>query len=285
MRLKSGEERGEWHCARRDRTIERSGSGPFSPRDGRRTPPRWPSAPTAPRSCGTCTRSSAMDDDAREAFSQFAENLWRGLPEFQGRAPFRIWAYRIAWNAACDIRKQPWRNRRRRPEHGSGVPDRRHRRHLHRREAGAAPAGPRIAARVALHRRPRARGPAHRPGALLGRVRGGALHRRAHGEGEHPHQALRADQGAAGQAGQEEGAPRAVSARPSGAGDESPGTLTSLVERGLPRLAHGRRSDWVDGLAPGAALGRYDLHPRGRSRRVRRGLGGSRPGAGAAGGR
>jgi len=59
------------------------------------------------------------DDDAREAFSQFAENLWRGLPEFQGRAPFRIWAYRIAWNAACDIRKQPWRNRRKRLSTGA----------------------------------------------------------------------------------------------------------------------------------------------------------------------
>ena len=54
------------------------------------------------------------EDDAREAFSQFAENLWRGLPDFEGRAPFRIWAYRIAWNAACDLRKQPWRARGRR---------------------------------------------------------------------------------------------------------------------------------------------------------------------------
>jgi RNA polymerase sigma-70 factor (ECF subfamily) len=58
-------------------------------------------------------------DDAREAFSQFAENLWRGLPDFQGRAPFRIWAYRIAWNAACDLRKQPWRLRRRRLSTGA----------------------------------------------------------------------------------------------------------------------------------------------------------------------
>ena len=54
------------------------------------------------------------EDDAREAFSQFAENLWSGLPTFRGAAPFRIWAYRIAWNVACDLRKQPWRNRRRR---------------------------------------------------------------------------------------------------------------------------------------------------------------------------
>ncbi len=52
------------------------------------------------------------EEDAREAFSQFAENLWRGLPEFRRQSPFRIWAFRIAWNAACDLRKQPWRQRR-----------------------------------------------------------------------------------------------------------------------------------------------------------------------------
>jgi RNA polymerase sigma-70 factor (ECF subfamily) len=61
------------------------------------------------------------EDDSREAFSQFAENLWRGLPDFRGTAPFRIWAYRIAWNVACDIRKQPWRSRRRRLETGEAT--------------------------------------------------------------------------------------------------------------------------------------------------------------------
>lgn len=54
------------------------------------------------------------EDDARDAFAQFAENLWRGLPAFRGTAPFRVWAYRVAWNAASDIRKQPWRTRRQR---------------------------------------------------------------------------------------------------------------------------------------------------------------------------
>ncbi len=61
------------------------------------------------------------DDDSREAFAQFAENLWRGLPEFRGTAPLRIWAYRIAWNVACDLRKQPWRIRRRRLETGEAT--------------------------------------------------------------------------------------------------------------------------------------------------------------------
>lgn len=61
------------------------------------------------------------EEDAREAFSQFAENLWRGLPAFRGGAPFRIWCYRIAWNVACDLRKQPWRSRRRRLETGEAT--------------------------------------------------------------------------------------------------------------------------------------------------------------------
>lgn len=61
------------------------------------------------------------EDDAREAFAQFAENLWRGLPEFRGSAPFRIWAYRIAWNVACDLRKQPWRSRRERLDTGEAT--------------------------------------------------------------------------------------------------------------------------------------------------------------------
>jgi RNA polymerase sigma-70 factor (ECF subfamily) len=61
------------------------------------------------------------DEDAREAFSQFAENLWRGLPNFRGTAPFRIWAYRIAWNVACDMAKQPWRSRRQRLDTGEAT--------------------------------------------------------------------------------------------------------------------------------------------------------------------
>jgi RNA polymerase sigma-70 factor (ECF subfamily) len=61
------------------------------------------------------------DEDSREAFSQFAENLWRGLPDFRGTAPFRIWAYRIAWNVACDLAKQPWRSRRQRLETGEAT--------------------------------------------------------------------------------------------------------------------------------------------------------------------
>ena len=38
--------------------------------------------------------------NAADAFSLFAEHLWRGLPGFQWRCTLRSWAYRIARNAA-----------------------------------------------------------------------------------------------------------------------------------------------------------------------------------------
>jgi len=38
--------------------------------------------------------------DAADVFSLFAEDLWRGLPNFQWRCNLRAWAYRIALNAA-----------------------------------------------------------------------------------------------------------------------------------------------------------------------------------------
>jgi RNA polymerase sigma-70 factor, ECF subfamily len=37
--------------------------------------------------------------DAAEVFSLFAEDLWRGLPQFKWRCSLRAWAYRIARNA------------------------------------------------------------------------------------------------------------------------------------------------------------------------------------------
>jgi RNA polymerase sigma-70 factor (ECF subfamily) len=54
------------------------------------------------------------EDAAADAFSQFAENLWNGLPTFQKQSSLRTWAYRIAWNAALNLRNEAW-NRRGRP--------------------------------------------------------------------------------------------------------------------------------------------------------------------------
>jgi len=58
-------------------------------------------------------RSVLQDEElAADAFSQFAENLWRGLPTFRGDASLRTWAFRIAWNVAASAQRDPWcRNR------------------------------------------------------------------------------------------------------------------------------------------------------------------------------
>jgi RNA polymerase sigma-70 factor (ECF subfamily) len=48
---------------------------------------------------------------ATDAFSMFTEDLWRGLPSFEGRASVRVWAYTLARHAA--IRQQAAPHRRR----------------------------------------------------------------------------------------------------------------------------------------------------------------------------
>jgi RNA polymerase sigma-70 factor (ECF subfamily) len=39
-------------------------------------------------------------DDADDVFALFCEDLWKGLPRFQGRSAIRTWAYAIARNAS-----------------------------------------------------------------------------------------------------------------------------------------------------------------------------------------
>jgi RNA polymerase sigma-70 factor, ECF subfamily len=60
-------------------------------------------------------RSVLRDEaDAADAFSDFAEALWSGLPGFRAEASLRTWAYRIAWTCARDLREEAWRRRGRR---------------------------------------------------------------------------------------------------------------------------------------------------------------------------
>jgi len=56
------------------------------------------------------------DADAADVFSQFTEDLWRGLPGFRGECPIRVWAYRLAWHAAARHLRDPYRARGRRLE-------------------------------------------------------------------------------------------------------------------------------------------------------------------------
>lgn len=56
-------------------------------------------------------RTLLEEDDAREVYSQWAEDLWRGLPGFRGECTLRAWAFRIAWHAAARFWRDPYRAR------------------------------------------------------------------------------------------------------------------------------------------------------------------------------
>lgn len=47
------------------------------------------------------------EDLAREAFSQTCEDLWRGLPTFEGRSSVRTWLYVLARGAAARTLRSP----------------------------------------------------------------------------------------------------------------------------------------------------------------------------------
>jgi RNA polymerase sigma-70 factor (ECF subfamily) len=52
------------------------------------------------------------EDDAKEVFSMWAEDVWRGLATFRGDASVRTWCYRLAWHASCRFRRDAFRRRR-----------------------------------------------------------------------------------------------------------------------------------------------------------------------------
>ncbi len=45
--------------------------------------------------------------DASDAFSHFAESVWRGLPAFRGESSLRTWCYGIAWRCVLSLRRDP----------------------------------------------------------------------------------------------------------------------------------------------------------------------------------
>lgn len=51
-------------------------------------------------------------DDARDAFSLFAEDLWKGLAGFRWECSLRGWLYRLAFHAAGRLRRDGYRQRR-----------------------------------------------------------------------------------------------------------------------------------------------------------------------------
>lgn len=51
------------------------------------------------------------EDRADDAFSQFCEDLWRGLPGFRRDASVRTWAYALAWHAWLRNERDAFRRR------------------------------------------------------------------------------------------------------------------------------------------------------------------------------
>lgn len=52
-----------------------------------------------------------VEEDAADAFSQWSENVWTGLPGFRGQASLKTWGYRLAWNVAQNLRNDAWHRR------------------------------------------------------------------------------------------------------------------------------------------------------------------------------
>jgi RNA polymerase sigma-70 factor, ECF subfamily len=67
-----------------------------------------------PRALGYLHRLLGNDTDAADAFSLFAEQVWRGMPNFEGRSSVKTWAFKAAWSAAMKVRDDAWRRLRER---------------------------------------------------------------------------------------------------------------------------------------------------------------------------
>jgi RNA polymerase sigma-70 factor, ECF subfamily len=52
------------------------------------------------------------EDDARDAFSLFAEDVWKGIGGLREGAALRSWLYRVAWHAAARATRDAWHRRR-----------------------------------------------------------------------------------------------------------------------------------------------------------------------------
>jgi RNA polymerase sigma-70 factor (ECF subfamily) len=67
-----------------------------------------------PRIIGYLRAVLRDENDAAEAFSIFAESLWKGLRSFRRECAFRTWEYKVAWNSALRLRDDAYRRRGRR---------------------------------------------------------------------------------------------------------------------------------------------------------------------------
>lgn len=66
-----------------------------------------------PEILGVLTARLRSQSDASEVFSQFCEDFWKGLPEFQWKCSVRVWAYTLARHARVRFLKSSHRRRER----------------------------------------------------------------------------------------------------------------------------------------------------------------------------
>jgi RNA polymerase sigma-70 factor, ECF subfamily len=52
-------------------------------------------------------------DDADDAFSLFAEQVWKRIGTFRGPGGFEVWLFRVAFREALRLRDEAWRRRKR----------------------------------------------------------------------------------------------------------------------------------------------------------------------------
>lgn len=62
--------------------------------------------------------------DTGDVFAQACEDLWKGLPRFEGRASIKTWFYTLARHAASRLRRSPHHKRLAPLSHVSDVADR-----------------------------------------------------------------------------------------------------------------------------------------------------------------
>ena len=67
-----------------------------------------------PQILGYLTRVLGSRDDADDAFQLWAEDVWQGIGGLREPGAARVWAYRVAWNAAARLRREAWQQRRQR---------------------------------------------------------------------------------------------------------------------------------------------------------------------------
>ena len=69
-----------------------------------------------PQILGYLTALLRDEDKAGDAYSRFAEDLWRAIGRFRRECSFRTWAYRVAWSASRDVADDAFNRRGRRLE-------------------------------------------------------------------------------------------------------------------------------------------------------------------------